>query len=277
MEQEFGTVRLRSGHHMPSAGFGTWNPEAGPMYEAVRHALDIGYRLFDTAPSYGTEELLGRALRDSRVPREDVFLTTKLPRGSEYGVRDSLESSLRRLGVDYVDLWLIHWPTSDGTHIETWRKLIDVKNSGRVLVAGVSNFSPRQIDELSSITGHVPEVNQVKWSPALHDPVVLEHSRASAVALQGYSPLRASNVGHSLLDRIATRSGATVPQVVLRWNLEHGITALPRSTTFAHIEENFHASDLKLTRREIAAIDRIAHAARRIRGRGGDRPVGPPN
>ncbi|MFH9479481.1 aldo/keto reductase [Streptomyces anulatus] len=276
MERECGTVRLRSGHHMPSVGFGTWNPEAGPMYEAVRHALDIGYRLFDTAPSYGTEEVLGRALRDSGVPRDDVFLTTKFPRDSEHGVRDSLECSLRRLGVDYVDLWLIHWPTIDGAHIETWRKFIDVKSSGRVLVTGVSNFSPRQIDELSSITGHVPEVNQVKWSPALHDPEVLEHSRTSAVALQGYSPLRASNVGHALLDRIAKRSGATVPQVVLRWNLEHGVTALSRSTSFAHIEENFRASDLKLTQREIAAIDRISHAARRIRGRGGDRPLGPP-
>ena len=189
------TVELASGTRMPLLGLGTWQARGRSAVDAVRTALEAGYRLLDTATTYGNERQVGQALAESGVPRDEVFVTTKLPRGNVGKERVTLAESLSVLRLDRVDLWLVHWPPAGRARPDVWERLLELQAEGLAREVGVSNYSLAQIDELERATGRLPAVNQVEWSPALFDEGVLDGHRRRGVQLEGYSPLRGRTFG----------------------------------------------------------------------------------
>lgn len=252
------TLALNSGGTIPILGFGTWQATATQATDAVRTALEVGYRHIDTATMYRNEQQVGAAVRESGVAREDVFITTKLPPSQADRARQTLEESLRLLGSDYVDLWLIHWPVDDQASPKTWRELLAARDAGLAKAVGVSNYSPAQIDELIDATGEAPAVNQIPWSPRQHDEKRLAHSRERGVVLEGYSPFKGSNLKDPVLREIADRHGVTTAQVVVRWHVEHEIVVIPKSVTPDRIAANFDVWGFSLTPDDVARIDALA-------------------
>jgi 2,5-diketo-D-gluconate reductase A len=250
-------VTLPGGVEMPLVGLGTWQLRGRRGYDAVRHALDAGYRHLDTATMYGNEAEIGRALRESGVPRGEVFLTTKLPPDRAGRVRATLAASLDALGTDRVDLWLVHWPPRRGTGPAVWEEFLAARADGLVRAVGVSNYSTAQVDELIAATGQAPAVNQVPWSPADHDPALLAASAERGVAVEGYSPLKRTDLRHPALAGIAGRHGVTPAQVVLRWHLEHGIAVIPKSAHPDRIAANLDLFGFALSADEVASIDAL--------------------
>jgi 2,5-diketo-D-gluconate reductase A len=238
-------------------GFGTWQLQPKVAYESVRAALEIGYRHVDTATLYQNESDVGRAVKDSGLDREQVFITTKLRPHDARNARRTLESSLRLLDTGYVDLWLIHWPTGRDELVSTWQELLAAKDAGLVRNVGVSNYSPALIDLLTKATGQQPAVNQIPWSPAQHDPDLLEEHRSRGVVVEGYSGLKNTDLNHPVLAEIARRYGVTPAQVVLRWHLEHDIVILPRSSRRERIAANFDLDGFGLTKEDVTAIDAL--------------------
>lgn len=251
------SVKLAGDVRMPLLGFGTWQLTGRPAYEAVKHALAVGYRHLDTATMYENETEVGRALRDSGVPREEVFITTKLPPGRANRARRTIEASLRGLGTDQVDLWLIHWPPGGDARPDVWRELLEVRDEGLTRAVGVSNYSTDQLDELIGATGEAPTVNQIRWSPSLYDAATVREHRERGVVLEGYSPFRAGNLRDPELAEIASAHGVTPSQVVLRWHLEHGVVVIPKSARPERIEANFDIFGFSLSEDEVARIDAL--------------------
>jgi 2,5-diketo-D-gluconate reductase A len=249
-------VRLAAGGAMPLVGFGTWQLRGSQAYEATRYALQVGYRHIDTATMYGNETEVGRAIRDSGVPREEIFLTTKLPPSNAGRERATITASLRALGTEYVDLWLIHWPPRQAG-LPSWREFLSAQSDGLARAVGVSNYDLDQLDVLAEATGAMPAVNQIPWSPHQHDPEVLAGHEQRKVVLEGYSPLKGTRLRHPALAEIAQRHGVTPAQVVLRWHLEHQIPVIPKSAKQERIASNFDLFGFTLSADEVARIDDI--------------------
>jgi 2,5-diketo-D-gluconate reductase A len=250
------SVELPSGARMPLLGLGTWQARGPGAAGAVRTALDVGYRHIDTATMYANEREVGQGIAESGVPRAEIFLTTKLPQGNAGRERQTLAESLAALGVEYIDLWLIHWPPG-GARPDVWERLLELQAEGRARDVGVSNYSLRQIDELERATGRLPAVNQIEWSPALFDRDVLDGHRRRGVQLEGYSPLRTMNLRDPRLVQIAEAHGVTPAQVILRWHVEHRIVAIPKSTNAERIAENAAIYDFELTPAEVEVLDAL--------------------
>jgi diketogulonate reductase-like aldo/keto reductase len=242
---------------MPLLGFGTWQITGPQAYEAVRAALDVGYRHLDTATVYRNEEEVGRALADSGVPRDEVFLTTKVPPHVD-DPRKVLETSLQKLGTDRLDLWLIHWTEGDSIHEDLWRVLLEAKQAGTVRDVGVSNYSLDQIDRLMDATGEQPAVNQIEWAPSLYDAEVATGHAHRGIVLEGYSALKNTDLDDPVLRGIADAHGVTAAQVLLRWHLDHEFVAIPKSVTPERIKANFAVSGFSLSDAEVAEIDGLA-------------------
>ena len=251
------TVTITPGVEMPLVGLGTWQANGNEAYEAVRHALDVGYRHIDTATMYGNEAAVGRAVRDSGLPCDEVFITTKLPSGNAGRERATIDASLDALGLDRVDLWLIHWPPGGRAAPQVWEQFIQVQADGLARAIGVSNYDERQIDELIAATGVTPAVNQIEWSPALYDAAVVQAHRARGVTLEGYSPFKSANLNERALAEIAERHGVTTRQVVVRWHVEHGTVVIPKSSDPARIAANFDVFEFALDDAEVARIDAL--------------------
>ena len=243
---------------MPLLGFGTWRLRGSAGYEAILAALQVGYRHLDTATMYGNEAEVGHALRDSGLDRGEVFITTKLPPGKAGQERKTLCASLRALGTRPVDLWLVHWPPPARALAPVWREFLALREEGLTRAVGVSNYSIAQIDTLIKATGVAPAVNQIPWSPAQYDEAVLEESRERGVTLEGYSPLKGTDLGHPVLTGIAEKHEVTPAQVVLRWHLEHGIAVIPKSERPERIAANFDVLSFSLDPDEVARIDRLS-------------------
>ena len=252
-----GSVTLGPGVEMPLLGFGTWQIRGAAAYEAVRDALEAGYRHIDTATMYGNEGEVGRALADSGVPRDEVFLTTKLPPERAGKERATLDASLRALRVDAVDLWLIHWPPRRKS-VPVWREMIAARNAGRARAVGVSNYGIDEIDELNAATGDTPAVNQIRFGPSLYDPKLISEHRERRVVVEGYSPFKTTNLHDPALTRIAAGHGVDPARVVLRWHVQHGIVVIPKSKTPERIATNAAIDGFELTDDEMAAIDGLA-------------------
>jgi len=250
---------LPGGVEMPMIGFGTWQLRGRAGREAVAAALRAGYRHIDTATMYGNESEVGRALADSGLDRGSVFLTTKLPSSRADRERATLAASLRALGTDHVDLWLVHWPPPGRKLCHVWQEFLDLRSEGRTRAVGVSNYSLAQIDRLAEVTGEAPAVNQIPWSPARHDPALLDAHTQRGVAVEGYSPLKGTNLNDPVLTDIAKAHGVTPAQVVLRWHIEHGITVIPKSVHPERIAANFDLLHFCLDPGEIARIDTLSH------------------
>ena len=244
---------------LPLVGFGTWQLRGETAYTATRAALDVGYRHIDTATMYGNEGEVGRALRDSGVARQDVFITTKLPPDRVNRARATLEQSLRLLGVDAVDLWLIHWPPDGSAAAGAWAEMLGLRDEGLALTVGVSNYDIDQIDELVDATGETPVANQIHWNPARYDAALVNAHRERGVVLEGYSPLKDTRLDNPVFTTIAATHGVTPAQVVLRWHVDHGIPVLPRSSRPERVASNFDVFGFKLTPEEIAAVDALGN------------------
>lgn len=243
---------------MPMVGLGTWRLHGRDGYEAVRSALEIGYRHVDTATMYRNEAEVGRAVRDSGLDRRDVFITTKLPPGNAGRERATLDASLRALGTDYVDLWLVHWPPAGQASPRVWEEFLAVRDEGLARAVGVSNYSTGQIDELADATGERPPVNQIPWSLSRHDPKLLDAMRQREVVVEGYSPIKGTNLRDGTLTQIAARHGVTPAQVILRWHIQHGIPVIPKSANRERITANFAVFGFSLTGDDIASLDNLS-------------------
>jgi diketogulonate reductase-like aldo/keto reductase len=215
------SLALPSGRRMPLLGFGTWQIKGDQATAAVAAALDAGYRHLDTATVYRNEGEVGAALRDSGVPREEVFVTTKCPGRDPGSARDTLEQSLELLGTDHVDLWLVHWPEESVSQVDVWAAFVQAREDGLATDIGVSNFDLQLVDEVTSASGVAPAVNQIEWSPLLFDAGVLAGHQERAVVLEGYSALRGGTLEHPVITEIADRFDRTAAQVIVRWHLQH--------------------------------------------------------
>jgi 2,5-diketo-D-gluconate reductase A len=236
-------------------GFGTWQIKGEEAVSATAAALEAGYRHLDTATVYGNEAEVGRALRESGVAREDVFVTTKCPPRHAGRELDTLRESLDALGTDYVDLWLIHWPGDGDVNVDLWRAFVEARESGSARTIGVSNFDVELVDRLVSATGVTPAVNQVEWSPLLFDRQVLEDHRARGIALEGYSALRGGTLEHPVVNEVADSLGRTPAQVIIRWHLQHQVVVIPKSRNPERIRSNADVADFELSEQQMAALD----------------------
>jgi 2,5-diketo-D-gluconate reductase A len=250
-------VELPGGVSMPMIGFGTWRLRGKAGREAVRSALGAGYRHIDTATMYGNEADVGHAVAASGLARDKVFITTKLTAGRAGRERATLAASLRALGTSYVDLWLVHWPPPGRLLVPVWREFLALRDEGRARAIGVSNYSLAQIDRLIEATGQPPAVNQIPWSPARYNAALLAGHRERGVAVEGYSPLKGTNLASPMLAEIAAAHGATPAQVVLRWQLEHGVAVLVKSVHPDRIAANIGALRFSLDPGEVTRIDAL--------------------
>ena len=247
---------LADGNAIPLLGLGVWQvPDGAECERAVRSALETGYRHIDTAQAYGNEASVGRALRDSGIPREEVFLTTKFYPARRDPVAE-IEGSLRRLGVDQVDLYIIHWPQNGPTW--AWPGMEAAREQGHSRSIGVSNFSAQQLEQVLAVADTPPAINQVQFSPFEYRRSLLEACEARNVAVEAYSPL---GTGRHLSDptvaRVAESAGRTPAQVLLRWCLQRGTIVLPKSTHRERIEQNAQIFDFTLSDDEMATLDAL--------------------
>jgi 2,5-diketo-D-gluconate reductase A len=247
---------------MPLLGFGTWQISNREAPQAIAHALQAGYRHIDTATAYHNESGIGKALAASTVARESVFVTTKLPPGHAGRERRTLEESLSKLGVDYVDLWLVHWPPNGRAAPRVWEQLVSARQDGLAKAVGVSNYSLAQIDELTEATGATPEVNQIRWGPSIYDANVVSGLQQRGVVLEGYSPFKVSNLSDLTLASIAAEHDATTAQVIVAWHIAHGFVVIPKSSRRERIVANAAGARIELTAAEVTAIDGLSAAAR---------------
>lgn len=256
------TVQLTSGRRMPMLGFGTWKLQEGDeVRDAVVTALKAGYRHVDTAAMYDNERGVGQAIRDSRVRREEIFLTTKVwnddIRAGYDAVLRACEASLERLKVSYVDLYLLHWPIAEKDR-EAWRAMETLYRSGKVRSIGVCNYLPHQLDALLPGVGVTPMVNQVEFHPFLLQPDLAEACAGYGIVREAWSPLMQGHVGDvpAIVD-IAKRLHRTPAQVVLHWALQHRVVTIPRSSNPKHIAENAALFDFELTPDDIALLNEL--------------------
>jgi 2,5-diketo-D-gluconate reductase A len=247
---------------MPLLGFGTWQISNREAPQAIAHALQAGYRHIDTATAYHNESGIGKALAASTVARESVFVTTKLPPGHAGRERRTLEESLSKLGVDYVDLWLVHWPPNGRAAPRVWEQLVRARQNGLAKAVGVSNYSLAQIDELTEATGETPEVNQIRWGPSIYDANVVSGLQQRGVVLEGYSPFKVSHLKDPTLVSIASEHDATAAQVIVAWHIAHGFVVIPKSSRRERIVANAAGARIELRAAEVTAIDGLSAAAR---------------
>jgi diketogulonate reductase-like aldo/keto reductase len=252
------TVQLHGNIEIPLLGLGVFRVEDGDAVEkAIATALAFGYRHIDTATIYRNEEGVGRAIAASGINRSDLFVTTKLWNNNQ-GYEPTLaaiDKSLNKLGLDYVDLYLVHWPKPD--HMErTWRAMEDIQRSGKARAIGVSNFLPKHLDQLTGTATVLPAINQIEFHPHLQSPELAAYCEDRDIVLEAWSPLKAGEIIDDLdLQAIADAHGATVPQVVLRWLLQRGIVAIPKSVTPSRIAQNADLYGFELSPAEIASIN----------------------
>lgn len=262
---------LHNGVAIPRLGFGTWMLNEKEAEEAVSSAFRVGYRLIDTAATYENEVGVARAIAASGIPRDELFITTKV-RGRDHGYESTLrafDESVKKLGLDYVDLYLIHWPMPEKQlAVDTWRALITLHNDGRVRAIGVSNFKQTHIDDLIEKTGVIPLVNQVELHPEVSRPGIRAYDTAHNIVTESWGPLgRGAHRGVSLtspvINAIAQKYGKTNAQVILRWHMELGLIAIPKSAQPQRIIENIDIFDFSLT---IDDLDEIAQLDRGDKG-----------
>ncbi|WP_270408625.1 aldo/keto reductase [Brachybacterium paraconglomeratum] len=268
-------LEIRGAAPIPQLGYGVFKVDPDIAADVTAQALAAGYRHIDTAKIYGNEEGVGRAISQSGIPREELFVTTKLW-DDAHAFDDAIgacEASLERLGLDYVDLYLIHWAVpSQGQHVEAWKALIALQERGLVRAIGVSNFPKEQLAEVIEATGVVPAIHQIELHPYFQQRELRAIHAEHDILTEAWGPLgqgKSDLLENPAVTAIAEAHGASPAQVVLAWHLAHGIVTIPKSVTPSRIVENLAAVELSLTAEEVAAID----ALDREDGRGGTDPA----
>jgi methylglyoxal/glyoxal reductase len=251
---------LNNGVEIPHLGLGVYQTPTGETtFRAVRYALKIGYRHIDTAWLYGNEGDVGRAILESGIRREDVFVTTKVW-NTDQGYDSTLnacERSLRRLGLSYVDLYLIHWPVQ-GMSNDTWKAMIQLLREGKARAIGVSNYEIFHLQDMLKNFDDVPSVNQVEFHPFLFQEELLQFCRNNNIQLEAYSPLtRAEKLNHPILIRLAKKYGKTSAQILIRWSLQHGLVVIPKSIHENRIKENSEVFDYQIEEEDMNLLDSL--------------------
>ncbi|MEC3981402.1 aldo/keto reductase [Amycolatopsis sp. H20-H5] len=254
-------IELNNGTTIPQFGLGVFQIPEEDTAEAVRGALELGYRHLDTAQMYRNEQGVGEGIRQSGVPREDIFVTTKLAndaQGHDPAIT-ALEGSLQRLGTDYVDLYLIHWPLpAKHLYVKTWRAFEEITRSGKARAVGVSNFQPAHLDALAEKTDLVPAVNQIELHPYLQQAELREYHRAHGIATEAWSPIAQGEVlGDDVVKGLADKHGKSAAQVVLRWHVQLGNIVFPKSVTPDRVKENIDIFDFELDADDLKAIETL--------------------
>jgi diketogulonate reductase-like aldo/keto reductase len=250
--------------NIPTIGFGTWQILLnGKAKRAVTEALETGYRLIDTAMVYGNEKGVGAAIRETSVPRDEIYLTTKLwnsDQGYESGLR-AFETSLTRLGLEYVDLYLIHWPKGSELTRQSWRALEEIHENGRAKNIGVSNYDIEELKELLGYAKVLPAVNQIEFHPFIYQDQkpILDYCKEQGIVVEAYSPLaRAKQMNHPVIAEVAEQSGKTAGQVMLRWCVQHGTVPLPKTTHKERMIENLDIFDFELSAEQMEKLDSLS-------------------
>lgn len=264
------TLTLNDGLALPQVGYGTWPMDDAQARVSVAEALRAGYRLIDTASRYGNEHGVGLGLRDSGIARSEVLLTSKLgsaDQGYDAALR-GFEATLARLGTDYLDLYLIHWPLPQlDRYVDSWKALVKLKQEGRVRSIGVSNFTPAQIERIERETGVLPSVNQVELHPRFNQKPLRQWLAGRGIAVESWSPLgRGEVLRLPVLEALAAKHRRSVAQVVLRWHVQLGLVAIPKSQDPRRIEQNLALFDFALDADDMATLDSLETGQRQ----GGD-------
>lgn len=256
---------LNNGLKMPWLGFGVFKLSDGQEVEqAVSYALEVGYRSIDTAAAYRNEDGVGKAIRESGIPREDVFLTTKLWNEDQRKKRalEAFEESLKRLGTEYVDLYLVHWPVK-GCYQETWQVMEKIYQSGRAKAIGVSNFLVHHLEDILRDSQIVPSVNQVEFHPFLVQPELLKFCQEHKIQVEAWSPLMQGQiVTEPIVQRMAEKYHKTPAQIALRWDLQHEVVTIPKSARSNRIAENAQIFDFELSQADMNVLDALDEGKR---------------
>lgn len=257
-------LALNDGARLPRLGLGVYQISGSRCRAAVSRALETGYRHIDTAAFYGNEAEVGRAVRESGLPRDHIFVTTKLW-NSDQGYERAMhagEHSLKQLGLDRIDLYLIHWP-EPGKRADSWRALIELRKRGIARSIGVSNYTVAHLEELMAASEVIPAVNQVEFNPFLYQRELLEFCAAHGIALVAYCPLaRAHKLNDARLKKIAGKHGKTAAQTMIRWALQHGVGAIPKSSDLERIQENAGVFDFTLDTGDMRHLDALNEGLR---------------
>ena len=252
------TIAFNDGHAIPQIGLGVWQTPNGEAAQVVRVALETGYRHVDTAAIYDNEDGVGEGIRAAGVARDELFVTTKVwnaDQGYDAALR-ALDASCKRLGLDHVDLYLIHWPSPGrGLYVDTWRALVKAREDGRVRSLGVSNFEAEHLERIIGETGVAPALNQIELHPRFQQSALRAAHERLGVATESWSPLgQGKLLSDPVLARIGEKHGRTPAQVVIRWHLDSGLVVIPKSVTPSRIVENFDVFGFSLDAEDIAAI-----------------------
>lgn len=261
-------ITLNNGLNIPQVGLGVWQAaEGGEVENAVQSALESGYRLIDTAAIYGNEKGVGTAMKNSGVPREEIFLTTKLWNAHheyEEALR-AFDESLQKLDTDYVDLYLIHWPLPmEGKFTQAWKALEKIYADGRARSIGVSNFKPAHLDTLLAQSEIVPAVNQIELHPMLTQQEIRDYCVARNIVIESYSPIMRGGeiLENETVSSLAQKYGKTPAQIVLRWHVQNGFIVIPKSVNAERIQKNIDLFDFELTQDDVQKIDAMDNGTR---------------
>jgi diketogulonate reductase-like aldo/keto reductase len=255
---EIPTIELNTGVEVPAIGLGTWNMD-GEAEIAVLKALELGYRHIDTAKIYDTEKAIGRALKKTNIPREEIFITTKLwtsDQGYDRAI-EAMDTSLSKLDLEYVDLYLVHWPVADEeTRTETWKAMEDIYNLGKAKAIGVSNYELHHLGEMDSYAEIMPAMNQIEVHPFWYRKDLVEYCHSHDIAVTNYSPLmRAHHLDNPVIQAVAKKYGKTPAQIVLRWGIELGDVVIPKASSERHLQENIDIFDFSLTEKDMQMME----------------------
>lgn len=254
-------ITLNDGNTIPQLGFGVWQVPDEEATPAVVEAIKAGYRLIDTAEGYDNEEGVGKAIRDAGVPREQLFITSKLRNGAhDYDEAiKAFELSAKKLGLDYLDMFLIHWPVPEqDKYVDAWRAFVELQKQGRIRSIGVSNFIPEYLDRIVDATGVVPVVNQLELHPKYQQRDVRDYHAKHNIAIECYSPLGSGAVlDDKVIGEIAEKHGKSVSQVILRWELDQGLIVIPKSTHAERIQQNIDVFGFQLDDEDRQRIDAL--------------------
>jgi diketogulonate reductase-like aldo/keto reductase len=252
-------ITLQNGIKIPILGLGVWQMENGDETgNAVRWALEAGYRHIDTAALYGNEESVGLAVRESGIPRSEIFVTTKLWPTDYLNPQKGFDTSMKRLGLDYVDLYLVHWPIPLMTK-SVWHAMEKIYASGRAKAIGISNYGIKNIEDLLSYATVLPAVNQVKFSPFNYDAALHEYCRSKKIALEAYSPLtRGKKLGDEKVKMIAEKYHKSPAQILIRWCIEHQIVVIPKSSNKERIIENADVFDFSISPEDMKTLNNLS-------------------
>lgn len=249
-------VPLHIGINIPLVGLGTWKLKGDVALQRVYDALELGYRLIDTSGDYGNHHEVGEAIRNSSVPRKDIFLVTKVEEDED--AYEATKSDLAELGMDYADLMLIHRPPESGAGKELWKGLARAKRDGLAREIGVSNYSIPNIEEIANTTGEKPVVNQIEWSPFGYSRDMLAFCRREGITIMAYSPLtRATRLDEEALEDMAQKYGKTSAQLLIRWNIQHGVVSIPKAAHRDHLAENIDVFTFAISREDMEILDSL--------------------